>query len=636
MSYTLEDILQEVWGYPSFRTPQKEIIEDFLKGKDVLAVLPTGAGKSICFQLPALKRHGLTLVISPLVSLMEDQVHGLKAKNIKAAALHSGLKKRETTDVLNQAKNNQLKLLYISPEKLQSEHFREHLKYINVSAFVVDEAHCISQWGYDFRPSYLLIAHLFKFIPRVPIIALTASATQKVREDIVEKLQLKSPEKHSLSVKRSNITYTVEETSFKIKRMTEILNKVQGTAIIYTNTRKETTLLSNELSRFGFSTSVYHGGLSGSKRSQIQDNWIRGKQRIIIATNAFGMGIDKPDVRLVIHNNPPASLEAYYQEAGRAGRDGHRSYTILLYDDKDIKIYEDQLSRKYPEASYIKNVYQALANHFQMAIGSVVEHSLDFNIREFSEKQKLHALECFNALKLLEKCGWIKLSDSFHQPSRIKFIISPEEVYKLQVKYAHFDKIIKAMLRIYGGALHSIYTRIEEVEIARQLGEAPGNVNKLLFDLNRLKVIDYQRSKDKPQITFLTPRVSVDKLKLDTAFIKNMKDNDSQKWTAVLSYLQNTNICRQILFSEYFGEEKTEKCGYCDICLAEKKKADNNNESLIKNFNSLLEREKKVNLTETLEHYNNREQEVLKEHCRLLCEKGKAELENNWLIWKNS
>lgn len=346
MSYTLEDILQEVWGYPSFRTPQKEIIEDFLKGKDVLAVLPTGAGKSICFQLPALKRNGLTLVISPLVSLMEDQVHGLKEKNIKAAALHSGLKKRETTDVLNQAKNNQLKLLYVSPEKLQSEHFREHLKHINVSAFVVDEAHCISQWGYDFRPSYLLIAHLFKFIPRVPIIALTASATEKVRTDIVEKLQLKTPALHSLSVKRSNITYTVEQTSFKIKRMAEILNKVQGTAIIYTNTRKETTLLSNELSRFGFSSSVYHGGLSGSKRSQIQDNWIRGKQRIIIATNAFGMGIDKPDVRLVIHNNPPASLEAYYQEAGRAGRDGHRSYTILLFDEKDIKIYEEQLDRK--------------------------------------------------------------------------------------------------------------------------------------------------------------------------------------------------------------------------------------------------------------------------------------------------
>ena len=564
-------VLQKFFGYADFRPSQLDIVLSAMEGKDCVALLPTGGGKSICFQVPALAQEGICLVVSPLVALMKDQVDNLKKRGILAAAVYSGMRKREIDTILDNCVYGNYKFLYVSPERLQTELFIERFKRMNVNLIAIDEAHCISQWGYDFRPPYLEIAKIREFHPTIPCMALTASATLKVKDDIIEKLELRNPNVFVKSFSRKNLSYSVRMVENKIEKAIQILNKVPGSAIIYSRNRKGTKEIAKELYQLGVSATFYHAGLDSATRELRQQEWKSNKIRVMVATNAFGMGIDKPDVRLVIHLDLPENLENYYQEAGRAGRDELKAYGVLLTNDQDIQKLTERAELAYPPIDYLKKVYQSLANQYRIAVGSSLFVSYDFDLTDFCATYKLDVLLTYNSMKVLQEEGLVELNESFFSPSTIHFLVSQTKLYEFQIANAKLDPLIKALLRTYGGELFMDYIKIQESKLAKNLRMQEGDLVKQLELLDQFGVLAYHKRKEKPQVTFLTPRYDAGKLPLDTKRIAERRQNAITKAASMVTYIENDNLCRANQIFQYFGEESDHYCGICDVCIQHKK-----------------------------------------------------------------
>lgn len=560
------EILSKYWGYNTFRVPQEEVIQAVLDNRDTLALMPTGGGKSICFQVPTLMRPGITLVITPLIALMKDQVKQLQNLGIKAVAVHSGMSSREIDIKLDNCIYGDLKFLYLSPERLKSELFRSRLPRMNVQLLVVDEAHCISQWGFDFRPTYRNIAEIRNIIPNVSFLALTATATSKVKEDITQQLEFNDPNVIQVSFARPNISYQVQHSEDKAGALIQRIKQTHGTALVYVNTRKKTRTVAMALQREKVKVGFYHGGMKPAERSRIQDQWLDNTLSVIVATNAFGMGINKPDVRLVVHHDMPDHLEAYYQEAGRAGRDGVEATAVLLYQSGDMDLIKERKLQEFPEISYLRETYQHLANYYQLAVGSVSEESFDFDLEDFSHKYKLKPLEVYNALKKLKHFGYLELTEDLLLPAQFHFTASSQLVYEFQIANARFDSIIKAMLRTYGGELFSFPVNINISKVARLLGWESSQVHHALQQLQNLDMAVYQESKDKPQVMFTTPRSDPQRLHFDAKSYQERKKRELGKLRSVYNYVKNDRLCRSIQLLEYFGESSDQQCGVCDVC----------------------------------------------------------------------
>ena len=568
--HTPLQILTKYWSFSHFRPFQEEIINAVLEGNDVLALLPTGGGKSICYQVPAMMKDGICMVISPLIALMKDQVEHLKSKGIPAIAIYSGISKKEIDIVLDNCIYGKIKFLYLSPERLVSEMVQMRISKMNVNLLAVDEAHCISQWGYDFRPPYLKIADIKEHINNAPILALTATATPKVREDIQEKLLFKKKLVFQQSFARENLAYIGIQEENKLQRILNILNKVKGSGLIYVRNRKKTKEITEFLQKNKVSSDYYHAGLDTTLRSTKQDNWKSGKTRIMVATNAFGMGIDKPDVRTVIHYELPDSLEAYYQEAGRAGRDGIKSYATFIYNASDKIDLEKKAEMSFPEIADIKRVYQALANYLQVPSGSGKGVSYDFDISSFSETYNLNTTLVYNSLHILELEGLIALSDAIFIPSRIKILLDHRDLYDFQVKNKKYDDFIKIILRSYDGVFDN-YTNIKEEELARRSETTQDITNKYLNQLNDTGIISFLPRKDIPQLTFIEERMNVEDLSISKANLMDRKKAHYAKMKAVIDFADNNSQCRSILLLSYFGEITSVRCGICDFCLKRNK-----------------------------------------------------------------
>lgn len=570
---TPNEILKSYWGYDSFRTPQLDIISAVLEGKDVLALLPTGGGKSICFQVPAMIMDGLCLVVTPLIALMKDQVYQLKERNIRAGAVYTGMSYHETETTLDNAQFGWYKFLYVSPERLKSDKFIERLKNMKISLLAIDEAHCISQWGYDFRPTYLEIAAVKKLINPCPTIALTATATPKVQLDIMEKLDFRSNLLFSKSFIRPNLSFVCRKEEVKFQKAFEILKKVPGSAIIYARNRKKTAEMADFLVQEKIDASFYHAGLKGIDRSKRQDQWIANKTRVICSTNAFGMGIDKSDVRTVIHIDLVDTIEAYYQEAGRAGRDGKKSYAVLLYKNVDITNLKNRLDKRFPEISDIKRVYDALCNYLQIAYYAGKMMTYPFDLMAFCKYFHLEQEKTFNCLKILEDEGKLVMSDGFAMPSKVKIIAEKGLLYRFQVENPEYEPIIKSLLRSYGGILED-YVKINESLMSTKLKIDQKKVRNQLIALSKLNILRYSMQTDEPKITFLEERLMVENLAINTIKLSQRKAEIAQQMDAFVDYLTNQSTCRQVIIANYFGEKNPQNCGICDNCLA-KKRANN-------------------------------------------------------------
>ncbi|QQL48348.1 RecQ family ATP-dependent DNA helicase [Mucilaginibacter ginkgonis] len=566
---TIHEILSRYWKHQQFRALQQEIITAVLEGRDALALLPTGGGKSVCFQVPAMAMQGICIVISPLIALMKDQVENLQVKGINAVAIVSGMSRREVDIALDNCVYGDVKFLYLSPERLQSELVQERIRYMDVNLIAVDEAHCISQWGYDFRPQYLHLTLLRDLHPKVPILALTATATQRVRDDILEKLQLRNAAIFQKSFARYNVSYLVEHKENKLRRMLQIARGAKGSGIVYVRSRKDTFELARFLNENGLRADYYHAGLPGELRSAKQESWKGNQTDIMVATNAFGMGIDKPDVRFVIHRDVPESLEAYYQEAGRAGRDEQRAYAVLLYTAADRKLQEKKFANAYPSLEEIKQTYHYLANYFQLAYGAGEGVSFEFDLAEFCSRFKLEPIKTLNALKFLEQDEYLSVNESVYLPSRFRFEVQNEELYNFQIQNSAWDSFIKVLLRSYGGAFDH-YVNIREVDLAKRTGVTVPMVIDNLTQLHDFGVLNYLAQTDKPQLTYLKPRVDNKGLLISMKFIEERKQLYKEKLEAVFNYAEHQK-CRSQMLLSYFDEEDAPKCGICDVCLAERR-----------------------------------------------------------------
>lgn len=569
---TPHEILKTNFSYDQFREPQLDIINSILDGKDTLALLPTGGGKSICFQVPALMQEGICIVISPLVALMKDQVFQLKQRDIKAAAIFSGLSYNEIDRVLDNCQFGYYKFLYVSPERLKTDIFIERFKLMNVNLIAVDEAHCVSQWGFDFRPPYLEIAEIKKYHPKIPVVALTATATTRVQNDIIEKLEFKKNfSVFKKSFLRENISFVVRNEAAKYPKLLDIISTLKGSGIVYVRSRNKTKDVAEYLQKNKISADFYHAGLKHDERHNKQDSWIKNKTQVIVCTNAFGMGIDKADVRFVIHLDIPESLEAYYQEAGRAGRDGKLSYAALLYNQNDIDSLEQKKDDKFPSVENIKKVYNSICNYFKIAVGSGKMRTYDFDMYSFSKLFNIEMSLTYNCLKILEQENYMQLSESIFMPSRVVFRVEKLDLYKFQVANAEYDFVIKALLRNYGGIIDH-YSKINEKQLATQLKIT---VNQLINQLNFLqknKILTYITAKDEPSITLLEERLHEDYLRINTQYINERKKINDDQIKAILHFVKQDKKCRQSIICSYFGENNVVNCNRCDVCLEANKK----------------------------------------------------------------
>ncbi len=561
-------ILQQYWNHPSFRPQQEAIIQSVLDKKDTVALLPTGGGKSICYQIPALMNEGLCLVISPLIALMKDQVANLEKKNIPAFALHSGLTFFEVKQALQNAVAGEYKFLYVSPERLQSRIFKEYLKSINVNLIAVDEAHCISQWGYDFRPSYLQIAALKEFVS-APILALTASATPVVLNDIKSKLQLNDPNVFRQSFHRSNLSYSVFNVDSKINKAIEILKNVNGSSIVYCKSRKLTKQIADLLNLQNINADFYHAGLTHETRSKKQEAWLNNTTRVIVCTNAFGMGIDKPDVRTVIHYNVPDCLESYYQEAGRAGRDEKKSYAVLLYNTEDENELQLLPDKHFPPVKEIKRIYQCLADYLQIPVGIGEGNYYNFNLDEFIKNFKLDAFAAINTLKALEQENYISFNENVFVQSAACFTIPKELLADTEQTHPQLEPLIKCLLRSYEGIFDNKVS-INERSISRLMRLTVDEVKHQLQQLRSLNIIEYDAQKDTPQIYFITNRAPAAHLSIDNEKYLQRKKKFAERVENMLRYIQTSTVCRSKFIGNYFGDTKIEDCGICDNCLNKK------------------------------------------------------------------
>jgi len=567
---TPQEILKQYWGYDHFRPLQEEIITSVIEGRDVLALLPTGGGKSICFQVPALVNEGLCIVVSPLIALMKDQVENLKRKGILALAVYSGMSFLEVKKTLQNAAYGNYKFLYVSPERLETNLFLEYLPAMKVSLLAVDEAHCVSQWGYDFRPPYLRIANLRELLPGVPILALTASATKIVQDDICEKLLFgKTQQRFQQSFERPNLSYSVFNVASKQNKLLEVLKNVAGTAIVYCKSRKHTKETADLLRMNSINADFYHAGLNSEERNTKQESWIQNKTRVIVCTNAFGMGIDKPDVRVVVHYDVPDCLENYYQEAGRAGRDGKRAYAVLLYANKEIEDLKKQTDIRFPKEADIKKVYIALMNYLQVAAGSGEDTSFDLDIATLTQSFKLDLLPTTYAIKVLEQEDFLSFSEMIFKPATALVLVNRNDITDFEKMHPELEPVIKGLLRSYEGVFDFPAT-IYEAHLAKFLKSNTDTVRKQLQQLNDYGIIAYAPQKEKPQVTLLKNRMYADSYAVNTATYLERKKNFEQRIKAMLDYIKNTQACRSKIIAGYFNAKAGNSCGICDNCINEK------------------------------------------------------------------
>lgn len=564
----IQFILKKYWGYHHFRPLQKEIIESVLAGNDTLAILPTGGGKSICFQVPSLAQDGICIVISPLIALMKDQVENLKKRGIPALLIHSGMKRVDVVQTLKNATHDYFKFLYVSPERLETSLFNEYLPGLNVNLIAVDEAHCISQWGYDFRLSYLKIAAIRKELPDVPVLALTASATEEVQLDIEKKLEFKTSTHFKQSFERKNLSYSVFKVDSKFAKLIDIVTKVPGTGIIYCKSRKRTNEIVNLLQMHGISSTNYHAGLKQEERNQRQKDWVENKVRVIVCTNAFGMGIDKPDVRFVLHADVPDCLENYYQEAGRAGRDGKKSYAVLLYDERDIEELNELHAIRFPTEEQIRNVYNAMVNFLQIPSYTGEYKSFDFRFDEFIRNFKLNSNEALYALKALESDGWIEFNEKNFTPSTLVFTTSKRQLEEFQKSYPQQEVLLTTLLRTYEG-IFGFPAFISEKVIARLLKKEEIDIKLQLQTIASFGIISYTPQNEEPQIVFKKNRVPVQDLMLNTTLYNKRKESFVRRVETMIGYTKE-NDCRSRFISNYFSDYEAKDCGICDNCLRKK------------------------------------------------------------------
>jgi ATP-dependent DNA helicase RecQ len=561
----IHSILKEYWGYSSFRPLQEEIINSILAGKDTLALLPTGGGKSLCFQVPAMAKEGLCLVVSPLIALMKDQVESLRRKGITAFAIYSGMSRKEVINALQVATESNCKFLYVSPERLETSLFKEYLPGLDVSLVAVDEAHCISQWGYDFRPSYQRIAALRTELRGVPILALTASATPIVQEDICEKLEFAQRNIFRQSFERPNLSYSLFETDAKINKIADILQKVPGSGIVYCKSRKRTKNFSDQLNQQGIQADYYHAGLPAEERNRKQEAWIKNQTRIIVCTNAFGMGIDKPDVRTVIHADVPDYMENYYQEAGRAGRDGKKAYAVLLYDNKELDDLHIQPEIRFPSPDDIRLVYQSIMNYLQLPSGASEGAYYDFDFNEFVNRFKLDARLVTYALQALEQDGWLSFNEQVFIASKVQFVTNKEWLYEFESSHPALEPMIQALLRNYEG-IYDIPVGIQEKNLSWLLRKEIPDVVQQLKTLDANAIIEYMPQKDKPQLYFIRPRVIAEYLRIDMDNYNKRKQLCRERIDNMLRFIRDTKQCRSQYIAAYFGDDKVRDCGICDNC----------------------------------------------------------------------
>lgn len=567
---SIHQILKQYWGYHRFRPVQQEIIEAVLAGNDTLALLPTGGGKSICFQVPAMAMSGMCLVVSPLIALMKDQVFHLQQKGISAAAIFSGQPHRVTDTLLDNAVYGKIKFLYLSPERLANETFTSRMGKMPISLIAVDEAHCISQWGYDFRPPYLRIADIREKMKAVPVIALTATATPEVAKDIQDKLLFKNGKIFQKSFVRNNLSYVVRQTANKEQTMLDVIQKVNGSGIVYVRNRKRSKEFASLLKKNGIAADYYHAGLEPNERSKKQEDWVNNKTRIICCTNAFGMGIDKPDVRVVVHMDLADSTEAYFQEAGRAGRDEKKAFAVQLFDAGDLAEIKQKISNGFPELQFIREVYDAICNQLQIAYGSGAGQSFDFELSLLADKMKCDIPKLLYALKILEQQEIIAVAEDTYKPALIQCVCTKDTLAQFQVNNKGAEPLIKFILRTSEGVFQHLVP-IDEQVVAVRLKMTIEEVLRQLHHLHQLKIFNFQPRKNKPQIMLIKARVKRESLLLDRIFIEERKSDFENRLKGILSYTTNGVVCRTRTLVKYFGETVAEDCGICDVCVSRKK-----------------------------------------------------------------
>ncbi len=627
-------ILTKYWGYSSFRPLQEDIINSVLDGKDALGLMPTGGGKSITFQVPALLKDGICIVVTPLIALMKDQVENLTNQGIRAVAIYSGMSNHEIDLSLDNCVYGKYKFLYLSPERLNTDIFRERVKLMNINLLAIDESHCISQWGYDFRPSYLRIVDIRNILPNVPILALTATATYKVVDDIQEKLGFKEKNVFRKSFERKNIIYIVRKVENKEDYLLKTIKRIKGTGIVYVRSRKKTKQIAKLLLDNGISADFYNAGVSNEKREIKQLNWKRGKTRVIVATNAFGMGIDKSNVRFVVHMDIPNSLEAYYQEAGRGGRDEKTAYAALFYNNEDVENLRKQIKTSFPEIDEIKKTYVALGNYFNITIESSKNASLDFDINDFVNRFRLDLMSTYSSIKVLQKEGYLEYSESVFVPSKIIFITKRNDLYNFQISNSKFDSFIKLLLRTYSGVFTD-YARINEAQLARLTGSTEEIIKSYLIELSRKGVINYVPQKQKPTIFFNTEYLDIKNLKISEENYGLRKQTFITKIESVINYCVSNNKCRSQLLLEYFGEDDSYRCGNCDVCNRRNELGLSKYEFdvILKEIKEIIQKEESILLNELVNKINYREVKIIKV-IQWLFENDKIKQDdNNVLYW---
>ena len=576
MHNRIHEILKQYWGYDEFRSLQEEIILSVLEGKDTLALMPTGGGKSITYQVPALVLEGICLVVTPLIALMKDQVEELQKRGIVAEAIYTGMGKEQIESTLNKAIAGKIKFLYVSPERLASEQFRARLKQMHLSMLAVDEAHCISQWGYDFRPSYLRIAEIRENFRQIPVLALTATATPRVAEDIQQQLKFEIPHVLSKSFRRDNIAYVVRKANDKLGELLHILSSLKASAIVYVRKRAGAEELARFLKAKGIEADFYHAGLTSFQREQKQEAWKKGEVPVIVATNAFGMGIDKPDVRIVVHFDIPDSPEAYFQEAGRAGRDGKKAYAVLLYNEAALTALKKRVTQGFPDKNYIRQVYRLLGDFFGLEEGLGHGLAFEFYPEHFVKTYKLELTTTLSAIKVLQVAGYLECTTEVHARSRISFLVLRDQLYKIELGDLLLERLVEYILRNYPGIFVQ-YAYIDEEILAGKLGVKRQQVYESLLLLARRRIIGYIPGNDRPYIVYHQPRVPAHYLHIGPEAYEDRKQAYAVKVGHMAGYIELTDSCRQLYLMAYFGQREKEVCGICDLCLEQKKRPGNTN-----------------------------------------------------------